>query len=366
MTQSSEIAGKTAFDHIRYAQLWEDADVLTAALGDVRGGTLVSICSAGDNALAMLTLDPAKVVVVDLSPAQIACLHLRIGAFRTLSHPEFLELMGARQSTRRAELLTRATATLDADTQSFWTALSGEVAAHGAGGVGKFERYFRVFRTRLLPLVHTTRTIDDIFVPRPMAAREKFLESRFNTWRWRLLLNTFFSRFVMGRMGRDRAFFDHVDGSPAQHVARRIHHAAVDCDPSENPYLHWIMKGTHSDALPMTWRAEHFEIIKARLDRLDIRLGSLEALVLTGEKADGFNLSDIFEYMSPDVFAQVYESILAAASPKARLVYWNMMAPRRVPASLRDKVTTLTDVEDAQKARDKAFFYSDFVVEEVR
>jgi phosphoenolpyruvate-protein kinase (PTS system EI component) len=71
---SSEIATKAAFDHIRYAQLWEDADVLTEALGDVSGGTLVSICSAGDNALAMLTLDPAKVVVVDLSPAQIACL----------------------------------------------------------------------------------------------------------------------------------------------------------------------------------------------------------------------------------------------------------------------------------------------------
>jgi S-adenosylmethionine-diacylglycerol 3-amino-3-carboxypropyl transferase len=101
---SSEIATKAAFDHIRYAQLWEDADVLTEAMGDVAGGTLVSICSAGDNALAMLTLDPAKVVVVDLSPAQIACLKLRIGAFRALAMPEFLELMGARPSTRRADL----------------------------------------------------------------------------------------------------------------------------------------------------------------------------------------------------------------------------------------------------------------------
>jgi S-adenosylmethionine-diacylglycerol 3-amino-3-carboxypropyl transferase len=366
MTQSSEIAGKAAFDHIRYAQLWEDADVLTKALGDVAGGTLVSICSAGDNALAMLTLDPAKVVVVDLSPAQIACLHLRIGAFRTLTHPEFLELMGARESNQRAELLTRATADLGAETQSFWAALADDVVRHGAGGVGKFERYFRIFRTRLLPLVHSRRTIDDTFVSRPKAARQDFLDTRFNTWRWRLLLKTFFSRFIMGRMGRDKAFFDHVDGSPAQHVARRIRHAAVGCDPSENPYLHWILKGTHGDALPMTWRAEHFEVIKSRLDRLDIRPGSLEAFVSTGEKADGFNLSDIFEYMSPNVFAQVYESILTAGSPKARLVYWNMMVPRRVPAELREKVNTLTHVENTQKSRDKAFFYSDFVVEEVR
>jgi S-adenosylmethionine-diacylglycerol 3-amino-3-carboxypropyl transferase len=365
MTHSSEIAGKAAFDHIRYAQLWEDADVLTAALGDCKGGTLVSICSAGDNALAMLTLDPAKVVVVDLSPAQIACLYLRIAAFRTLTHPEFLELMGARPSNRREILLKRAIAELDAQTQAFWLELMPEVVLYGAGGVGKFERYFRIFRTKLLPLVHSKKTIVDTFVPRTKADRQTFLDNRFNTWRWRLLLNTFFSRFVMGRMGRDKAFFDHVDGSPAQHVARRIHHAAVACDPSENPYLHWILKGTHSDALPMTWRAEHFETIKARLDRLDIRPGSLEAFVSTGEKADGFNLSDIFEYMSPAVFAQVYESILDASAPNARLVYWNMMAPRRVPAPLKGRVTTLKNVEDVQKARDKAFFYSDFVVEEV-
>lgn len=362
----SDIESRAAFDHIRYAQLWEDADVLTAALGPRPGGTLVSICSAGDNALAMLTLDPAKVVVVDLSPAQIACLRLRIGAYRALTHPEFLELTGSRPSTNRRALLNRALALTDADTTAFWQTLAPQVERYGIGGVGKFERYFRIFRTRLLPFVHSRKTLASVFTPRDPQAREIFFNTRFNTWRWRLLLNIFFSRFVMGRMGRDKAFFDHVDGSPAQHVARRIRHAGVDTDPAQNPYLHWILMGTHGDALPMAWRAEHYDIIRDRLDRLDIRQGALEAFVSTGEKADGFNLSDIFEYMSPQVFEQVYASILAAAAPRARLVYWNMMAPRRVPAACADKVTTLTDLENSLKARDMAFFYSDFVVEETR
>jgi len=363
---TSEIEARAAFDHIRYAQLWEDADVLTQGLGDQAGNTLVSICSAGDNALAMLTLDPAKVVVVDLSPAQIACLQVRIGAYQTLSHTEFLELMGSRPSTRRAALLARACEGLDAETSAFWHALTPEVEAHGLGGVGKFERYFRIFRTWLLPLAHSRRTVKAIFEPRDPEARAEFFDKRFNTWRWRLLLRVFFSRFVMGRMGRDKAFFDHVEGSPAQHVARRLRHAGVDTDPSQNPYLHWIMTGTHGAALPMAWRAENFEVIRARLDRLDIRPGSLEAFVSTGEKADGFNLSDVFEYMSPDVFAQVYGTILGASAPGARLVYWNMMAPRRVPAGYAARVENLSDLEDRLKAQDMAFFYSDFVVEEVR
>ncbi len=363
---SSEIEKKADFDHIRYAQLWEDADVLTTALGDCAGKTLVSICSAGDNALAMLTLDPARVVVLDLSPAQIACIKLRIGAYTALSHSEFIELTGSRPSNRRIELLGRVLEATDSDTRAFWQTLAPMVERYGVGGVGKFERYFRIFRTWLLPLVHSRRTINDVFVPRTPQDRQAFFDTRFNTFRWRLLLNTFFSRFVMGRMGRDQAFFDHVEGSPAQHVARRIRHAGVDTDPSQNPYLHWILKGTHGDALPMAWRPEHYETIRSRLDRLDIRLGSLEAFVSTGEKASGFNLSDIFEYMSPDTFREVYGTVLTAAEPSARLVYWNMMAPRRVPPQYRDKVALLTDIETRLKARDMAFFYSDFVVEEVR
>ena len=94
------------------------------------------------------------------------------------------------------------------------------------------------------------------------------------------------------------------------------------------------------------------------------RSARLAAFVSTGEKADGFNLSDIFEYMTPDTYAAVYGSVLDAAKPGARLVYWNMMAPRRVPPAFAARVRRMTDLEDRGKAADKAFFYSDFVVEE--
>ena len=365
-SMDSEIAGKAAFDDIRYAQLWEDADVLNAALGARPGATLVSICSAGDNALGMLLLDPAKVVVVDLSPAQIACLEARIAMYRTLDHAEFLRLMGARAAADRGALLDRVIAALPEATGAFWQARRDDVIAHGLGGVGKFERYFRLFRTRLLPLAHSPKTVEAIFERRDRPARETFVRRRWNNWRWRLLLSVFFSRTMMGRLGRDAAFFEHVQGRVAAHVARRIDHAAIELDPADNPYLAWIMTGTHRAALPLAWRPEHFATIRHRLGRLDIRPGSLERFVATGEKADGFNLSDIFEYMSQPVFAEVYGSLLAASNPGARLVYWNMMVPRRVPAEFTARIMRCTNDEERLKAQDKAFFYSDFVIEVVR
>src|SRR5262249_55921135 len=103
----SEAAAKADFSGIRYAQCWEDADVLVEGLDVQPGDVCLSIASAGDNALALLTRRPARVVALDLSAAQLACVELRVAAYRELTHPELLELIGSRPSTRRPELYRR-------------------------------------------------------------------------------------------------------------------------------------------------------------------------------------------------------------------------------------------------------------------
>ena len=63
----SRIEKHAAFDFIRYANCWEDADVLTQALAlHAPQGRVLSIGSAGDNVLALLTLAPKQIVAIDL------------------------------------------------------------------------------------------------------------------------------------------------------------------------------------------------------------------------------------------------------------------------------------------------------------
>src|SRR3954467_14770770 len=118
----SEAAANADFSEIRYAQCWEDADVLLEGL-DVRPGDVcLSIASAGDNSLALLTRDPARVIALDLSPAQLACLELRVAAYRALGHAELLELIGSRPSRRRGLLYRRCRPLLSAPARAFWDA----------------------------------------------------------------------------------------------------------------------------------------------------------------------------------------------------------------------------------------------------
>ena len=356
------IAARARFDHIRYAQVWEDADVLCAALAPKPGARLVSIASAGDNVLALLTTDPTSVAAIDLSDAQLACLRLRIAAYRHLTHDDLLALIGSRSSDRRGELLDRLLAAVPSD-RDFWEAQRPALIAYGLGGIGKFERYFRLFREWVLPLVQPRGRVLGMLEPRDAAAREAYYRG-WNSGRWRLLLRIFFSRTLMGRLGRDPAFIEFAEGDLTAHLAGRIRHALMTLDPAENPYLHWILTGHHGAALPLALRPEAFETIRARLDRVSLHRQPLENFAADNAGIDGWNLSDIFEYMDPVTHAAAYRAILDATAPTGRLVYWNMIAARRVPEALADRV--ISHEVDAHRLweTDKAFFYSALRIEE--
>ncbi|MEE8253104.1 MAG: DUF3419 family protein, partial [Hyphomicrobium sp.] len=244
----SEVARHVDFSAIRYAQCWEDADILLEALDIQEGDTCLSIASGGDNTLAMLTRNPGRVIALDLSPAQLACLELRVAAFRTLSHAELLELIGSTPSDRRHELYARCRRVLSDEARRIWDA-NREAISNGIGSAGKFERYFALFRTRALPLVHSRRRVEQLLRGGTRDERHAFYDQCWDTWRWRMLFRLFFSRFVMGRLGRDPSFFRYADGSVADRIALRSKHGLTDLDPAQNPYLQWILSGRHTTAL---------------------------------------------------------------------------------------------------------------------
>lgn len=363
----SEAAARADFTAIRYAQVWEDADVLLEGLDVQPGDTCLSIASAGDNALALLTKQPARVIAVDLSPAQLACLALRVAAYRTLDHGELLELIGSRPSGRRAELYQRCRPVLDDEPRGFWDAQPALIAG-GIGGAGKFERYFALFRTRVLPRVHDRATVEALLHPRSLEERRAFYDQQWNTWRWRLLFRVFFSRLVMGRLGRDPEFFRFVEGDVGGAILARTHHALTQLDPSRNPYIHWILTGTHGTELPYALRPENFETIRGNVDRLEWHLASVEGfLQRAGSRTiDRYNLSDLFEYVSPAAYHQTLEEIVRCSRPGARVAYWNMLVPRRRPEAMADRLEVLDDEATRLHRADRAFFYSAFRLERVR
>lgn len=361
----SEAVERADFSIIRYAQCWEDADVLLEALEPRPGKKCLSIASAGDNTLALLASSPERVLAIDLSEAQLACLELRVAAYRKLQHGELLELIGSTPSSRRERLYEACRQHLSSGCISFWDERRSLIEG-GIGNVGKFERYFTTFRTRILPLIHNSNRLRELFQPKSKESRVQFYEQRWNNVRWNLLFRIFFSRHVMGAMGRDPEFFRYVEGSVAERILGRARYAMTELAPSENPYLQWIMRGERNGAFPFALREENFEAIRRNLGALEWRQCALEEVLDQEDGFDAFNLSDIFEYMSIERYEQLLGRIVARSRPGARLAYWNMLVPRRRPESLAGSLEPLSELSAYLFKKDKAFFYSAFIVERVR
>jgi S-adenosylmethionine-diacylglycerol 3-amino-3-carboxypropyl transferase len=363
----SEIQQRADFSEVRYAQCWEDSRLLAKALRPA-GMDCVSIGSAGDNGFALLAAGAARVTAVEMNPAQVACIELRRAAYLTLEHREFLELIGSRDSARRGDWYAACRSVMPVAAREFWDARPGSVAG-GIGSAGKFERYFELFRKRVLPLAHSRRRVRMLLERRDRAERTKFYEVVWNNRRWRWIFQVFFSRAVMGALGRDPEFFRYVEGSVAERILARTRHALVWLDPAENPYLHWILTGTHGAALPEALEEGNFGPIgdAIREGRFEVAEAPLEGWLAAqpGRRYDAFNLSDIFEYMSEENTAGLLGKIADASNPGARLAYWNMLAPRSRPESMAGRLLRHEDEGEQLLAEDRAFFYSRFVVEEV-
>ncbi len=366
--KTSEIQHRADFSLIRYAQCWEDSLLLSSGLKP-NGRHCVSIGSAGDNSFALLAHGAASVTAVEMNPTQVACIELRRAAYLSVSHTEFLELLGSRPSSRRLAIYQKCRGVMPKDHRNYWDSQT-DAMERGIATLGKFENYFTIFRKFVLPLAHTQKRVQALLRHRSEEDRKSFYEETWNNSRWRWIFKLFFSRNLMGTLGRDPEFFRYVEGSVADRILDRTRHALVTLDPSRNPYLHWILTGTHGETLPDALEAENYQKIREAIESGKFRIVSqpLETFLAKSEdrKFDAFNLSDIFEYMSEENTAILLEKIIGSSNPGTRLAYWNMLAPRSRPESLADRLHPCSEEAEALFKQDRAFFYSRFIIEEVK
>jgi S-adenosylmethionine-diacylglycerol 3-amino-3-carboxypropyl transferase len=360
------IEHRADFDLVRYANCWEDADVLLEALQAGPGKRVLSIAAAGDNAFAILATG-AEVVAADINATQLACVELKRAAFITLDYEDVLAFVGVQRSTERLQLFRHLTHHLSSAARHFWEQ-HPQAVVDGIIHQGKFEAYFRLFRTRVLPWIHSSRVIASLFESRDLAGRITFWNERWNNLRWRALLRIFFSRYLMGKLGRDPEFFRYVKGSIGDVIQSRARYAMTELDPSTNPYLQYIAMGNYGRTLPFYLRPENFVAIREGMDRLSWYHGPIEVVgnQPQGRAYHAMNLSDIFEYVSEQTTEAMYRELVGLAAPGARIAYWNTFVPRRCPTSLHDHVRPLDGLSSSLHAKDKAFFYTHFQVDEVR
>jgi len=354
-------------ERISYAQVWEDPAVLLKALQPVPGERVLSVCSAGDNAFALAAAG-AHVTAIDLSAPQLALAELKLTAAVHLELARFHSVLGLGGSGQRVHLYHGLRPHLSDHARDWWDAHEADIRT-GLLGCGRFEQYLATFRTKALPLVHRQKTIDALLAPKSLQAQQAFFEDRWDTRRWRGLFRLFFSQFVMSRTGRSSAQFAHVQGPVADEFLRRAAHVLTGIPIATNPFVQWIMRGAYPDleqAHPYLSAAGH-AALRAAAGRIEFVHKDLVSHLagLPAGTYQAYNLSNVPEYLSESEHEALLGAVVGAASPGARVAYWNLLVPRHRPESLADRLQRHPETAAELLKGDRAFVYGGFQLETV-
>ena len=353
MSESQPYGGRLMF-----AQSWEDPECDRAALSIQPGDSLLAITSGGDNVLDLLRDDPARIVAIDINPAQAFLFELKRAAFRQLDHAGLLGLLGVAETKDAAELYRSIRPELSSAAAAFFDARK-QWFDDGLLTQGGFERYFAVLR-RIIRLAVGSATVAGLFRLDPSLQAE-FYRRDWDGWRWRSLMRIGCSKALLGNRLDPSWFADSQSSNFGGHFLGLAEHALVALPATENYFLAQILLGKYLEqSVPAYLKSENFLTIRERIDRVKlVAMGIEEGLrTLPARAIDAFALSNVFEYSPAAVFEQSKDEIVRVARPGARLALRNLLAPRRFAEDSR--FTVDADLSERLRAADRGFIYSRF------
>jgi S-adenosylmethionine-diacylglycerol 3-amino-3-carboxypropyl transferase len=369
-----------AFNGLVYSQIWEDPDVDMKAMAIEPHHHVVAISSGGCNILSYLTANPAKITAVDLSPAHVALVKLKIAGLQNLPDwDSFYRFFGDARSRENIldyhEFLRDA---VDAQTRRYWESR----LPNGRRRLSRFASniYRRGLLGRFIGTGHLLariagKDLNRLTLCETMSEQRDYFDAE---------IAPLFDRKIIRRLMNYRASLFGLGIPPSQYEALAEGRAMADvlrerlrklaCDfPISNNYFAWqaFNRGYAPNAtgpLPPYLQKRHFEILHKRVDRLTMLHASLTDTIahMPPASAHRFVLLDAQDWMNDGQLNDLWSAITKSAAPGSRVIFrtagQNTILPGRVANDTLGCWTYLADVSQTLTKEDRSSIYGGFHV----
>lgn len=344
---------------INYSQCWEDAQVLLEALGATKKGSVLSITSGGDNTFALLLGGADSVVSIDVNAAQNHLLELKRTAASTLKYPEYLEFLGVTTSEQRLALYDVVRPLLPETSAEYWSRQL-EFIEDGVIHCGRFERFNKRFRNHVLPLIHSQYTIKEFLTQSSLQAQRLFYRTRWDSLRWRALFRIVCSRLVLERFARQPGIFaqtkrDNVGTVFLQRAENHFSRIPI----IGNHFMHYLLTGGYGTTVP-EYLTEHGHALLRAKEKKSLTIVNNDIYAYLSSVPNNtflaYNLSDVFEPLSPTESVNLWREVIRSAKNGARVVFWTNLAESPRPENFSACVFEEA-LSQALREKDRVFFY---------
>jgi S-adenosylmethionine-diacylglycerol 3-amino-3-carboxypropyl transferase len=369
-----------AFSGLVYPQIWEDPEVDMAALDLKPGKRIVTIASGGCNAMSYLTADPAEIIAVDLNPAHVALLKLKLAAAEHLpGHDAFFRFFGhadEAENTARYDRFIRDH--LPEDSRAYWERrdLFGrrqiKLFASNVYRYGLLGRFIGI--THLLAKAYgkdPRRMLTASNLEEQRRLFEEHLAPIFDARIVRWLCSMPVSLYGLGIPPAQYAYLSaDAGGDVAGLLRQRLERLACDF-PMEDNYFAWQAFGRGYDregqrAVPRYLKRDAYETVKANVDRVSVHHISMTEMLASLPEAslDGYVLLDAQDWMTPAQMTDLWRQINRTAAPGARVIFRTAGVESPLEAALPEDVRAPWSYDPATVpgfvARDRSSIYGGF------
>lgn len=319
----------TFFNQLNFSSSNEDGATERAALAGAK--RILCLTGSGTRPLDMLLTDADHVTAIDVNPTQNALLQLKCAAIEVLDHHDYLAFLGIGARQDGLGHYRRVRPRLPPEVKALWDQRS-RMIGNGVWYAGKWERLL-IWNARLLHLL-AGRALKQLRTVASVEEQAVLWQEHIET---RLLRSTV---ELLGRQWIWKWIMREPAGEflpPAPQVSRRLAEdfarAARSFLLRESDFACLVFWGRVDPrmSLPLHLRPENYEIIRARLGRINIVQGDLRMLpALNTGIFDGFSLSDFGSYCGVGDYARCWNGISAVSADGAKFcerIFMNEMAP---------------------------------------
>ncbi|CAN5394465.1 DUF3419 family protein [soil metagenome] len=368
------------FRGLVYTQIWEDPEVDLEALALQPDSHIVAIASGGCNVLSYLTGDPARITAVDLSSAHVALNRLKlVAANRLPSWEVFYRFFGAADDEANVAAYERLIAPhLDSQSRAYWEGRSLHQLGRRRISIFARNAYRHGVLGRFIGVTHALCRaygvdLGELLVARTLEEQRHFFETTLaplfdkRAVRWATA-----NRLSLYGLGIPPAQYEALaGGSDMRHVLRaRLERLTCGFSLDDN-YFAWQAFGRSyaanaSGPLPPYLRRQHFDSVRARVDRVEVLNRSITEYLAGCADAsrDRYVLLDAQDWMTDAQLNALWREITRTARPGARVIFRTAAEPSLLPGRVDDALLDRWRYEAAQSqaltARDRSAIYGGF------
>jgi S-adenosylmethionine:diacylglycerol 3-amino-3-carboxypropyl transferase/ubiquinone/menaquinone biosynthesis C-methylase UbiE len=341
---------------IIYNISWEDPAIDHQVLHTGKGDVVLTISSAGCNALDYLVQGADAVVAADLNEAQLATLELKLAGLKTLTHDEFFAIWGESdyavfQKVYKSKLRSQ----LSPETKSFWDENDILIRDNFMyAGTSGLMAYIMSFPARFFGIKKHMESLTGVAPKGPFTNLTLYITrailSRYWIWSWLAPLG-----------GVPLSQLQLIERNPAVFCDRILQICERDMWTKDNYFYFGYITGKFAkNCCPRYLEAQYFDYLKANAHRVLPFKGTWAEAAQTRNDFTVYSLLDSMDWMPHQMVADNIGRIIPQMNREKGRIFWRSFSPDvHSPALAHLRPRLVPDVDRV------GWYMSQFVVDKI-